>query len=319
MELQDGSAKFKIKTTAGQEDIPATGGWSSSKDTVPIIRKSDGGLEVGKFIDLHNRVDDNADYTVRLDASSGTFDVSRVKGSGSNVPNLTPGYEKDPKYDSRGKGIYIPSVINKGYIGVYSLSEILTFLLNNCHTHSKQIVYLDCNCDCCSCFPKGTLVAIVTDKNMIDYIPIENIPIGAKVIGLNGKINEVMGVRKIKLGKQRTLMTFEDHSLQFSSEHLFWIDTPEGQMWGTADYNTHCREHANDTGPFKDEKVHVITGKIPYLTLEGWKENTPIMAEDFDENTELYDLDVDGNKTFTANGYIVNSYVTHHEFTLYED
>lgn len=321
MEIQDGSAKFKIKTISGREDIPTTGGWSNAGNTVPVIRKSDGSMEVGRIIDLHTRADDNSDYTVRLDASSGTFNVSRVNGAGSNVPNITPSYNRDPDFDDLDRGIYIPTVINKGYTGIHSLEEILTFLLNNCHTHSKHLLYTDCDCDCdcCSCFPRGTLIAIITDKNTIDYIPIESIPIGIKAIGLNGKINEVIGVRKIKLGKQRTLMTFPDHSLQFSSEHLFWIDTSERQMWGTADYNTHCREHANDTGPFKDEKVHVITGKIPYLTLEGWKENIPIVAEDFDENTELYDLDVDGNKTFTANGYLVNSYVTHHDFTLYED
>jgi hypothetical protein len=144
--------------------------------------------------------------------------------------------------------------------------------------------------------------------------PIELVEIGERVVGLGG-INTVIGLARPKL-RERGLYGFKDTGAFFSSEHCFWIETPEGEeYWGTHDFNAYIKEkryfqyrlngNIMRYGYYKKDP-YVITEAIKYATIEGWKKNKVVnFRKEHDPNTQLYQLLTDGSHSIVVNGYFV--------------
>lgn len=157
----------------------------------------------------------------------------------------------------------------------------------------------------------------------LSWKPIEEIRVGEKVIGLNNMINTVLHPYKAVLGNRRSMMTFPDKSVVWSSEHAFWIKDGEDEYFGTHDYNQYLREKnmvikmdgADFTysGLIKRAPV-VITKNMNYAYLDGWKNQIAIVDRSFSEDTPVYSLIVTGSHSYIANGYVVSGFAQDDDF-----
>lgn len=161
-----------------------------------------------------------------------------------------------------------------------------------------------CNCNC-SCFIAGTKILMVNGM----WKPIETIHIGEYVQGPTG-INKVIGTQYTHLGNRRCVWTFNDMSIFFSGEHLFWVKKKEQEFFGVVDMTQHILEKDVELCPqYKgltlSQDVLVIDRPVDYATIDGWKHDEPIIAREYGNDTELYELVLDGSHTMFANGYLV--------------
>ena len=187
--------------------------------------------------------------------------------------------------------------------GTKTLQEILQELIDKSHTHNarKFSGSTPSTCDCACCFIAGTLVTMADGSTK----PIETVKPGDKVLGMGMKVNTVQGIHHVLLGSRRAMMTFPDRSITFTGDHIFRIRTEEGIGWGVVDIAGFIREHKNiiDLSDF-----YGISGEPDYYRFGKWEKKTPIIAREYGDNTECYDLILDGDFTYHANGYLVKAF-----------
>lgn len=188
--------------------------------------------------------------------------------------------------------------------GTYTLQQVLQELINKSHSHKQKTwtQYYQCStCDCACCFIAGTLVTMADGSTK----PIEAVKPGDKVLGMGMKVNTVQGIHHVLLGSRRAMMTFPDRSITFTGDHIFRIRTEEGIGWGVVDIAGFIREHKNiiDLSDF-----YGISGEPDYYRFGKWEKKTPIIAREYGDNTECYDLILDGDSTYHANGYLVKAF-----------
>ena len=138
---------------------------------------------------------------------------------------------------------------------------------------------------------------------------IETITAGEYVQGING-INPVLGVQRAVLGPSRCIWTFNDKSIYFSGEHLFWVRKKGKEFFGVADMTQHLLEKDVELCPQFEgltlkQDVICIDRPVEYAVTDGWKTDRPIIAREYGDNTELYELVLGGTHTMIANGYVV--------------
>lgn len=214
-----------------------------------------------------------------------------------------------------------PNVTNCGYNACQSCQSIpcQTCQSVTCQTCQSQCVSGECDCSG-SCFIAGTLILMAD----LSWKKIEDIVIGEQIIGLNNMINTVLQPYKAVVGNRRSMMTFQDKSIYWSSEHAFWIKHNGEEYFGTHDYNQYMREK-NDIIPMDDgsefiyaglEKRHpiVITTDVEYAYMDGWKKRTAIIDRSFPQCTAVYSLIVDGSHSYIANGYVVSGFAHDSDF-----
>lgn len=178
----------------------------------------------------------------------------------------------------------------------------------SCQSEKCQICQTDCrNCGngCSSCFIAGTRILMANGM----WKSIETIQIGEYVQGPTG-INKVIGTQYTHLGNRRCVWTFNDRSIYFSGEHLFWIRKKGKQFFGVADMTQHILEKDVELCPqYKgltlSQDVLVIDRPVDYATIDGWRHDEPVIAREYGNDTELYELVLDGSHTMFANGYLV--------------
>jgi hypothetical protein len=211
--------------------------------------------------------------------------------------------------------------------GTYTLSAVVQALVTKSHTHGSVTlsgaISANCNCNCDgsgSCFIAGTLV-LMEDGT---WKEIQEVKVGERVFGLNG-INTVEALWETTVGKRRTVWTFPEKDIYFSGEHLFWIKNPSDiEGFGTHDYTQYLLEkrHHFYKVDGKDVKYvgvskgdpYIITEPVEYAHITGFVKNYALIVREFGEETELYNLVVDGSHTFIANGYVVGGEVRDDDF-----
>lgn len=162
----------------------------------------------------------------------------------------------------------------------------------------------------CSCFTAGSLVLLEDGTT----IPIENVKIGDRVVGLGGA-NTVLSLIRTTLG-DRSLMGFQDTGAFFSSEHCFWIKDVYGEeYWGTHDFNMYMKERryasfiVNGVAwkyGFSRKDPLVIAEEVHYATDKGWQKNKAVpFHSQHRPDIMLYQLVTDGSHSFFVNGYLV--------------
>lgn len=187
--------------------------------------------------------------------------------------------------------------------GTKSLHTIIQELVDMSHTHKQKRLSFNCNCDCACCFIAGTLVTLADGTTK----PIELLRSEDAVLGMNGSVNMVKGLHHVKLGSQRTMMTFADRSVTFTGDHVFRIRTKFGtEGWGVCDVAGFLREHDLLRANLKE--VFPITEETEYCKNGEWLMQKPIIAREYGDETECYDLILDGDSTYYANGYLVKAY-----------
>ena len=169
-----------------------------------------------------------------------------------------------------------------------------------------------------SCFPRGSKILLESKE----WINIENIKEGDRVIGLDGKSNMVIKPYKTVLGN-RVMLSFEDNSLLWSSEHLLWGKYEFDEYWVTSDYNQYAREKYINT--YIDGVLYPYVGltkrvpiiqlfQINYAHIDGWKLQTPKIRREYGPETEVYSMVVDGSHSYIVNGYVACGWVNDTDF-----
>ncbi len=212
---------------------------------------------------------------------------------------------------------YAKNVDNCGYTNCCESCQD-TCACQSCQTSKCQSCQNTCSCQSCqsnicqscqrqcggTCLLAGTLI-LMSDKT---WKPIETITAGESVYGIGG-INKVIGIQKTHLGNRRALWTFNDRSIFFSGEHLFWVKKKDNEFFGVADMTQHIREKDVELFPqFKgltiNRDVICIDRPVQFATIDGWKLDEPIIAREYGSCTPLYELVLAGSHTMIANGYV---------------
>lgn len=185
-----------------------------------------------------------------------------------------------------------------------------TYLQGNCNCNCNCANCVcssnDCNCDCgCSCFPAGTRVMLSSGIE----IPIEQLTVGMQLLGGNGSVNTIVGMAYPVLA-HRGLMSMADGSLLWSDEHPLFVRREAGQGWWVANYENWLAEVAGGkiAGLTDNSSIYQWQGGgEEFATLYGWRRQLPVrvfggLAR---PDLQLYFVQVDGDRTFFANGYRV--------------
>ncbi|MDA0701840.1 MAG: Hint domain-containing protein [Proteobacteria bacterium] len=156
-----------------------------------------------------------------------------------------------------------------------------------------------------SCFAAGTKVALAGGGER----RIEEVRIGDRVLGRDGAINTVTGIERPRLGG-RLLYGFNGGPAFVTAEHPFW--TAEGwkaiDPTATARENPRLRVGALAVGD--RVAVAVISGLTPVSYAPGRAQDIGIEAiasVRADPDTVVYNLLLDGDHTYFADGYLVHN------------
>jgi hypothetical protein len=143
--------------------------------------------------------------------------------------------------------------------------------------------------------------------------PIEDVEIGDFVLGANGLPNLVLGLQHPKLG-DKYLFSLNGGTHFVTAEHPFL--TTEG--WKSIDPSRTAREVPGvETTPLRvGDRVLVTTarptpGVCSDVLIAGVLQEvllTSIEGRQDDPSTQLYNLTVDGDNAYIANGFAVHNY-----------
>jgi hypothetical protein len=151
-----------------------------------------------------------------------------------------------------------------------------------------------------SCFVGGTKVKLQNGE----FKNIEEVSVGEIVLGADGEPNQVVGIEK-------PLMLPDDEQKLISINGGKPFTTNNHPILTSSGWKAYIPEHA------QTEAFDELKGKVERLSvgdkivnLDGsLTEVKSIQTVQREEPVKLYNLHVDGNKTFNANGIIVHSYV----------
>jgi hypothetical protein len=141
--------------------------------------------------------------------------------------------------------------------------------------------------------------------------PIEEIDVGDEVLGSNGQVNLVLNVKRPELG-DRLLYALNDEDYFVTAEHPFL--TTEG--WKSIDPRRSAQVHRVDATHLRvGDQMFAADARPPsgvcrnVQTATALKtvELTRMQSRADDPALAVYDLTVDGDHTYFANGYVVHN------------
>lgn len=147
-----------------------------------------------------------------------------------------------------------------------------------------------------SCFVKGTKVLLVDNS----WKSIEDVKIGDKVKGKNGLINSVEGYIRPIIGTRKTYIL--NDKIEFTGDHPF---LGKDGIWRVANLELFLEIASS---PRKQlNPIQMKVGDI-LLTNKGYEVIKVLeINPDRPESEIVYDLELDGDSTYTANNFIVHN------------
>ena len=145
-----------------------------------------------------------------------------------------------------------------------------------------------------TCFIAGTKIRMAdgSEKN------IEDVEVGDKVRGRDGIINTVRGLERPVIGNRFTFVI--NKKVEFTGDHPFL--SKEGS-WKVADLELFkSAPRTLDSEPGKLEKGDILVTEDGEEQIESLEEKNERPSEEV-----VYDLKLDGDNTYTANGFIVHN------------
>lgn len=307
----DATSTYLTKTAAAENYFPKSTGDSLSQDVasnVQAVKTLQTTVSSNSSAIQSNQtaISDLKEKVENINVKPSADDIGNLQFTftGSTQGNVTPSINVKTGSSSATVSLNNTLTMNAGIAaGTKTLKQVIQDLVSKSHSHSAKNISStgNCNtCDCACCFIKGTLVTMADGSKK----PIDEIVSGDKIIGMNGKINTVKGIHHVKLGNQRFMMTFDDKSLIFTGDHVFRIRSDfDNEAWGTSDISGFIREHSSI-----HNNVYSIRGAFEYFTENGWKVQIPVVAREYGDDTDCFDLILDGDSTYYANGYLVKAY-----------
>ena len=148
---------------------------------------------------------------------------------------------------------------------------------------------------CCCCFVAGTLITMADGS----LKRIEDVVVGEIVLGQDNAHNTVYDLLRPMLGETgASLMAFNGNEPFMASDHPVWI---RGQGWKSFD------------PAMTYEKYGLVVGKYAVGDVIETQDQTGFVIDSIEEYRDqdlaqtIYNLRVDGNNTYIANGLIVHN------------
>ena len=126
---------------------------------------------------------------------------------------------------------------------------------------------------------------------------IEDVRVGSQVIGTEGAVNTVVGITIVTL-RDRKLYAINDSSHFVTAAHPFMT---EGGIWKSIDPAATKIEGRSQMDVAKLDVGDALITRKGAVTVEKLT-NMP-----GDQNTPLYDLHLDGDHTYFADGFLVHN------------
>ena len=170
------------------------------------------------------------------------------------------------------------------------------------------------------CFIAGSLVHMADGTTKT----IEEVLINDLLIGAFGEINRVLALHRPILGTAKMCKINDEHSTTNHHPHIslnkqFYCGNPE-----LVSNSTYGRKHnvIDEFGNVVERMLHglnkdrihkLITG-VDLKTIEGSRITKTIDIYSMPEDTQLYNLVVDGSHTYHVDGYAVTGWPSEHDF-----
>jgi hypothetical protein len=170
----------------------------------------------------------------------------------------------------------------------------------------------NCNCQCCcQCCCGGTGTGCCFDPNARVLMTGESwkriceVAVGDEVVGRDGIINKVTGVKTTTVGN-RKMMKFVDAGFYSTDDHLFltesgWKTWRPDRLVEEDRPNLAFLSLDNLSSPIGNGDVLVLhEGNKAYSSIE-------VVEVDFVPDFVVYDLHLDGDNTYVVEGFVVHN------------
>lgn len=193
------------------------------------------------------------------------------------------------------------------------IHTITVTAITRCGTTSSNIQFQPC-------FLSGSLVHIADGTTK----PIEDVQVNDSVIGAFGEINKVMALHRPLLGSAEMCKINDEHSTTNHHPHVsvdkkFYCGNPE--LVSNSTYGHKHKvidEHGNVVERMLDglnkERIQKLHTGVNLKTIEGSRITNSIEIFSMPEDTQLYNLVVDGSHTYHVDGYAVTGWPSENDF-----
>jgi len=225
---------------------------------------------------------------------------------GLGIGRYNPGYDFAGGYSDTLQ----PIGVSFNYDGYYQAADEIGGLeyrrnYRNCNCGTFNcITNCNCNCNCncaCTCsLAKGTLVEMADGT----FKRVEDVKEGETVKSVFGEENKVVGLIECPVGADETTYTING-SVRMTGEHLVWT----GAQWGAVSLEGYTSWLTKRRAELGDETVGISPSEIKQLQVGDviLLDNKMVRVESLEAVKEgaetLYSFDLDGDKTFKANGF----------------
>ena len=170
------------------------------------------------------------------------------------------------------------------------------------------------------CFLAGSLVHMADGTTKA----IEDVQVNDLVIGAFGEINKVLALHRPLLGTADMCKINDEHSTTNHHPHVsldkqFYCGNPElvssttyGHKHNVIDENGNIVERMLDG--LNKERIKKLHIDVELKTIEGSRITKTIEVYSMPEDTQLYNLVVDGSHTYHVDGYAVTGWPSEHDF-----
>ena len=170
------------------------------------------------------------------------------------------------------------------------------------------------------CFLAGYLVHIEDGTTK----PIEEVQVNDLVIGAFGEINKVLALHRPLLGSAKMCKINDEHSTTNHHPHIsidkkFYCGNPE--LVSSSTYG-HKHKVIDEYGNvvermlegLKKERIQTLEIGVELKTIEGSRITKTIELYSLPEDTQLYNLVIDGSHTYHVDGYAVTGWPSEKDF-----
>ena len=168
------------------------------------------------------------------------------------------------------------------------------------------------------CFLAGSLVHMADGTTK----PIEEVQVNDLVIGAFGEINRVLALHHPILGKSEMCKINDEHSTTNHHPHIsldkkfYCGDTDLGSTYGhkhnVIDEDGYTVERMLDG--LNKERIQTLHIGVELKTIEGSRITRSIEIYSLPEDTQLYNLVIDGSHTYHVDGYAVTGWPSEKDF-----
>ena len=170
------------------------------------------------------------------------------------------------------------------------------------------------------CFLAGSLVHMADGTTKV----IEDVQVNDLVIGAFGEINKVLALHRPLLGSALMCKINDEHSTTNHHPHIsldkqFYCGNPD-----LVSNSTYGRVHTVITAEgvkvermlhgLKKERIQKLHTGVVLKTIEGSRITNSIDVYSMPEDTQLYNLVIDGSHTYHVDGYAVTGWPSEHDF-----